>query len=296
MADPSHPTTAEGIPAQIAGRVESIVRAAEREALAIQREIDAQRRVAESEARHYAEEARRRIEALAQERLDRLCEITDDLAERAEHVRHQLDGLAQAIQAVVAGLGSGASADIAWEHAEMPDPGASTAERQGASAATQAPGPTDPGPTPPPTPATAPIPPSLQVRPGAPGPPIHPEARTAPGPAGIAAAEELPLGVRRRMVPPSGRPRDGDDPWTQMAPGNAPPARERPGEPHLGPAPGDDRADAARLVALEMAVAGRSRLELDRHLREAFGTVDTTAILNGVFGPAPAASPQPPGH
>jgi len=45
-----------------------------------------------------------------------------------------------------------------------------------------------------------------------------------------------------------------------------------------------------------MAVVGRSRLELDRHLREAFGIVDTTAILNDVFGPAPAASPQPPGH
>ncbi len=98
------------------------------------------------------------------------------------------------------------------------------------------------------------------------------------------------------MVPLSGTPRDGDDPWTQMAPGNAPPARERPGGPHLGPARGDDRADAARLVALEMAVVGRSRLELDRHLREAFGIVDTTAILNDVFGPAPAASPQPLGH
>jgi hypothetical protein len=45
-----------------------------------------------------------------------------------------------------------------------------------------------------------------------------------------------------------------------------------------------------------MAVAGRTRNEVDRHLRDAFGMVDTAPILNDVFGPSPAASSAPPGH
>jgi hypothetical protein len=39
-----------------------------------------------------------------------------------------------------------------------------------------------------------------------------------------------------------------------------------------------------RLVAIEMAVAGRSREQVDEHLREAFDVNDTRALLDDVFG------------
>lgn len=44
------------------------------------------------------------------------------------------------------------------------------------------------------------------------------------------------------------------------------------------------RLDEARLVALEMAVAGRSRDEVERHLRAAYAGPDTAAVLADVFG------------
>ncbi|HVE68875.1 MAG TPA: hypothetical protein VNB64_09875 [Solirubrobacteraceae bacterium] len=42
--------------------------------------------------------------------------------------------------------------------------------------------------------------------------------------------------------------------------------------------------DEARLVALEMAVAGRSREEVERHLRSAYGGSGTADVLADVFG------------
>jgi hypothetical protein len=75
---------------------------------------------------------------------------------------------------------------------------------------------------------------------------------------------------------------------------------EAPVEPHLHEAPpveeasengarrdadpeGDDVL-AARLVALQMAVAGCPRGEVEEHLRNNFAVTDTTTILNDVFG------------
>jgi hypothetical protein len=59
-----------------------------------------------------------------------------------------------------------------------------------------------------------------------------------------------------------------------------------------GPAPAADSRspvpgvslDSARLVAIEMAVAGRSRGDVERHLRVAYGGPDTPAVLDDVFG------------
>ncbi|MDQ4040171.1 MAG: hypothetical protein M3141_00300 [Actinomycetota bacterium] len=42
--------------------------------------------------------------------------------------------------------------------------------------------------------------------------------------------------------------------------------------------------ESARLVAIEMAVAGRSREEVERHLRASYGGADTSAVLADVFG------------
>ena len=57
-----------------------------------------------------------------------------------------------------------------------------------------------------------------------------------------------------------------------------------------GPAGGSARElSAARLIAIEMAVAGRSRDEVDRHLRETVRFDDTRALLDDVFGGADRA-------
>jgi hypothetical protein len=43
--------------------------------------------------------------------------------------------------------------------------------------------------------------------------------------------------------------------------------------------------DSARLVAIEMAVAGRSREEVGHHIRAAYDLADVEALLDDVFGP-----------
>jgi hypothetical protein len=45
--------------------------------------------------------------------------------------------------------------------------------------------------------------------------------------------------------------------------------------------------DAARLAAIEMAVAGRTREQVERHLRDAYRGPDTAELLDDVFGAEP---------
>jgi hypothetical protein len=56
----------------------------------------------------------------------------------------------------------------------------------------------------------------------------------------------------------------------------------------------DNRLDDARLVALQMAVAGRTRDEVSAHLRSAFDVGDPDPILDHVF--AEGFPPPPPGR
>jgi hypothetical protein len=46
----------------------------------------------------------------------------------------------------------------------------------------------------------------------------------------------------------------------------------------------DGSLDAARLAAIEMAVAGRSRDEVEAHLRATYAVGDLDALLDDVFG------------
>ena len=174
------PESVEDLPAAIAARVEGIVRAAEREAAAVQRDLAARREAAEAEAQRYLAEARRRADLLAGDRMQQLRELTGELVERAEATARQLEALLDALRRTVAAL-------------EM--------------------GPVDAEPTP------------------------------AQG-----AAQTSSAG--RRDV------------------------------------------SAARLVAIEMAVAGRTRDEVDAHLRDAFDVDDTRALLDDVFG-AVGSGPRP---
>jgi hypothetical protein len=59
------------------------------------------------------------------------------------------------------------------------------------------------------------------------------------------------------------------------------------------PSGGSDAAhDAARLVAIEMAVAGDTREGVGRRLRDEFGIRDPSSLLDDAFGPDPGS----PGH
>jgi alkylhydroperoxidase/carboxymuconolactone decarboxylase family protein YurZ len=47
----------------------------------------------------------------------------------------------------------------------------------------------------------------------------------------------------------------------------------------------DNGLDSVRLVAIEMAVSGRSREEVGRHVRAAYDLADVESLLDDVFGP-----------
>ena len=50
--------------------------------------------------------------------------------------------------------------------------------------------------------------------------------------------------------------------------------------------------DSARLVAIEMAVTGRSREEVGRHVRAAYDLADVESLLDDVFGPPSETVPH----
>ncbi|MDR9369326.1 hypothetical protein Q5424_09560, partial [Conexibacter sp. JD483] len=62
-----------------------------------------------------------------------------------------------------------------------------------------------------------------------------------------------------------------------------PPAPAAP-TPTAAPAPTGELTNAARLVAIEMAVGGASRADVDEHLRSRFGVEDPSPLLDDVFG------------
>src|SRR2546425_1064888 len=96
---------------------------------------------------------------------------------------------------------------------------------------------------------------------------------------------------RRRRSGSSTRRRARPTPTSLSAGAEVVQLAEAPAE--AGPAEaqaGDDRHEAdeqlsARLVALQMAVAGGNRGDVEVHLRETFGIEDPVAILDDVFGP-----------
>lgn len=88
----------------------------------------------------------------------------------------------------------------------------------------------------------------------------------------------------------------------QVRPLRPPSERERSPRPLRPVAPahvprddGDKRLDDARLVALQMAVAGRTRDEVGAHLRAAFDVGDPDAILDHVFAEGFPPPPPPAG-
>jgi hypothetical protein len=116
-------------------------------------------------------------------------------------------------------------------------------------------------------------------------------ARSAPGAGAPTSAGWPPDGPAAGSEAPAAGDVAPEPTWTRVAP---PPADEpRPAapapagahgaepEPVAAPSPG-----AARLVAIEMAVGGSARADVERHLRDALGVADPEPLLDDVFGPA----------
>jgi vacuolar-type H+-ATPase subunit H len=129
-------------------------------------------------------------------------------------------------------------------------------------------------------------------RPAAPRSPSHhhaPARRVPPAPAPRAEAP--------RAEPPAPRYRD-PAPVTPSAPRRPDPLDRAPEPPPAtgnGPRvddPGDARFDGARLVALQMAVAGSTREEVAAELQRAFRLQDPSSILDDVFGARRAGAPS----
>lgn len=101
----------------------------------------------------------------------------------------------------------------------------------------------------------APWPPPAAAAPAAPAPAPPPAAEPAAAPASAPAAT-----------------------WSRNDHAAEPPREQPAAEP---PAP-----SAARLVAIEMAVSGSSRAEVETHLRRDLGVADPQPLLDDVFGTA----------
>jgi hypothetical protein len=252
------------IAGDVGERVRTIISAAEATAQVIKREAEqeaeSRRRLAEAERTRYLEAARAEIDDLVRQRVARINELSESLVEGAERLlsefadahqlRRQLDrtvgSLAEAAEQLAAEGRSG------WS-VRTPAPGPGPAERE-AMREREAAGEPEPRFTreePPAAEVVAetviePVPdPVVEAAP-------EPEARESERDGGEAAAER----PRLREVPPNG------DSGSEK----------------------DDDTLAARLVALQMAVAGSPRGEVEEHLRVTFDLDDTTSILNDVFG------------
>jgi hypothetical protein len=258
----------------LAAHVESIVRAAEREARVAEQAIADQRRSAEEEARRYLAAARLQVDAEAAAHAARV-ETLSSAARRLS------DELSDAVSALRREL-----------------------ERDPDAALPRPPWPAQ---------AAAAAPP----RAAAPPPPAAEPARSAEAaPAMESPAAPEPTWSRLDAEPPAAAA-DADraggtgehDSASLLAERPSPvtgPARSMAGPEHVEPATtngpeaeapepvatngqaGDQPPvpSAARLVAIEMAVGGSSRAEVEQHLRGTLGVADPQPLLDDVFGVA----------
>lgn len=216
MGAPSHDSPAGPaggqLGADLSAHVESIVRAAEREARNAEEAIAAQRRSAEEEARRYLAAARLRVDAEAAARAARV----ETLSAAARRLADELSDAVTALRRELARDAEDALPHTPWPAQAEPARAPASEPRREAQPAAE--------PTPEPTWSRAEQP--------------APEQPTA------ASASAAPAG--------------GDTPVPS----------------------------AARLVAIEMAVGGSSRAEVEEHLRERLGVGDPQPLLDDVFGAA----------
>ena len=305
--DDTHLSAEESISDEISERVRSVIAAAESAATAIRHEAEQQaqikRRAAEAEHQRFLEDAKAEAEALLQERMKRIAELSDALIEGAEAILMRIDGAQEVkrqLEAMVHALASAAE-DLAGESSsghqpQRPrsvdlgdEPGLRAVPEPEAANVTELRVPQHPEPTPPQAePVPDEEPPATEAE--------APAAATADGPAQVSDLQPVDV------VP---EPEDDDDVEVVDAVVDEPEPEsehrspidrlrevsrsgengksEEPAPAHSRSFEGDDML-AARLVALQMAVNGAARDEVEDHLRKKYSLDEPGKILNDVFG------------
>jgi hypothetical protein len=284
--DDTNLSAEESISDEISERVRSVISAAESAATAIrheaEQEVQMKRRAAEAERERYLEHAKSEAEAFLDQRIKRISELSDALIEGAEsllmriggaqEVKRQLEtmvhALAHTAESLAAESEQGRLAPVA-RSIEIDD------ELEPRIQAVPEPAP-EPQATAPDsanvTELRVPEPEPAAVAEPQPVPEEAPEVTEAAAPvADEQAAEDVEVVDAIEVV-------EVVEPEQQTA---EPPA-EQPATGQRG-FDGDDML-AARLVALQMAVAGSARDEVEAHLRKTFSLDEPGAILNDVFG------------
>ena len=235
----------ETLAAAAGEQVRAIIDAAERSAAEIQRQAEQQGAAIRAEAATEAHATRDQAIAEAREHLAKVSAAATMTLQRLEATENELRSLSEALRAG----GHHVDADLQRLHtsvAELHD-----AVRPGPDA-TSEPAP-DPGSEPAPQPPASPAP--------APHPPAPPERETG--------VEEY------------GEPVEGPAP--PAAPPPAPAGAAEPGPSPPGNGAGSRDAEAARLVALNMALNGTPREETARYLAEHFALSDRERLLDEVY-------------
>jgi vacuolar-type H+-ATPase subunit H len=259
---PPGPESFPQAPESVGGRVESVLDAAERAAAGIRED-------AQEWARRYLEDARRKADETAAERVQELSSLTDNLVNRARAVAQQSDELIAALDDAGRRVLNNARPGIVEppQQAQPPQPPPPQAQAPQAQPQQQAPPPLPPrqAPPPPQQPIQQAPPPPLQQAPPPPQPGPPPPLQQAPPP-----IQQAPPPFQQ---PPS--PFEQGPPPTQV---------ERPPSDRLGPPPQNNSrvSEGARLLATQMAVAGSTRDEIAWRLREEFGIQDATGILDEI--------------
>ena len=267
---PAQPA-ADPVAPEISRRVGAILDAAEREVTEI-------RGQAREEALRYMDYARRRADGLIAERQLKISELSGDLLQQAEHLlaqvesaeplREALDDLVKKLTETAEGLTR--EADNLGDFVPPPFGEAVAEARPEPSVAPAAETP-DPGPAPAPTPGPSPAP-DPAPPPGPPPPPTplpDPPEPPDPGPPAAAAWPHV-------VQPAASTPRP-----PEAAPKPTGPATDRVD-------PGQPTANAAQMVAIQMAATGSSRADVESHLHDKLGVGDPGTILDDVFGPGAA--------
>jgi hypothetical protein len=298
--DDTNLSAEESISEEISERVRSVIAAAESAATAIRHEAEQQaaikRRASEAERQRFIETAKAEAEALLRDRMKRVSDLSDQIIEGAEallmriggalEVKRQLETMVRALAETAEQLA--AESDVARPHRPRPvvvdderDPAVVTELR------------VPPPPPPPPEPAEP-----VEAR-GEPVPDAGPtatetEAPFASGDAGpaqpsdfepveVVPDEDVEVVDAVPVDEPEAEPADAPPEGVREAAADARDGDDGEGKPGPRGFEGDDML-AARLVALQMAVAGSSRVEVEEHLRVTFSMDEPGAILNDVFG------------
>jgi hypothetical protein len=279
----------ESISDEISERVRSVISAAESAAQAIRHEAEQQaqisRRAGEAERQRYLEQAKAEAEALLEERMKRISELSDSLIEGAEQILMRLDGAQEVkrqLETMVKALANAAEELAAQSSVprEVPRPRPVAVDDD------------EPRMRAVPEPEETASVTELRATPE-PEPEAAPEVTEAAAAADDGPATEGDV-TPVEVVPPEAASDEDevevvdavaveDEPEPVQQQGNGAVAEDREPAVESRGFDGDDML-AARLVALQMAVAGSARVEVEAHLRKTFSLDEPGAILNDVFG------------